>query len=393
MAAQELGGLQPSSENGQPQKEATSDPIQPTNLSQPIKISPPSQFDHSRPFMINGQMVYPVPAGFQPPQNSVPLPISVLGDPNLPHQVPTGNFHPPPFSMPFPMGGFANPYMMPPAPTSHFPMILPNGVLASDCALHMAPYTPQVAPGIVSLSELTKCQIQGFRNQVKHIDNQISSNQHLADVPFLHRQRSELMGFIEKMEAMLQIQLGQEGNRLSMAPLNGNHLVTNSTSTGSTSAETLVKVQSAQGENHKIGPEGYTSKTQLSPISSTEELKKKRSNAASEALATPVPLFVLNSQPLGKQTKTEEPKATNTSAESKPFSKSEPATKSRLTVAAAKAPPFQPRTYTTARRSGSEPASDVATQFSPEPRFPIYPTTNLITPYFGPYGERRDTTS
>ena len=391
MAAQKLGGLKPSSENGQPQKEATNDPLQPTTLSQPIKISPPSQFDHSRPFMFNGQMVYPVPAGFQPPPNSVPLPISVLGDPNLPHQVPTGNFHPPPFS--FPMGGFANPYMVPPAPAGHFPVMLTNGLPPLDGALHMAPYTPQVARGMVSLSELTKCQIQGFRNQIKHIDNQTSSNQHLADDPFLHRQRNELMGFIKKMEVMLQIQLGQEGNQLSMAHLNGNPSVTNSASTGSTSAETMVNVLSAQGENNKNGPDGYTLKTRLSPVSSTEELKKKGSNAVSEALATPARLSIPDSQPLGTQTKTERPKATNPSTESKPLSKSEPATKSRLTAAAAKAPPFQPRAYTMARRSESEPASDVATQSSPEPRFPIHPTTNLITPYFGGYGARRDTTS
>jgi hypothetical protein len=42
-----------------------------------IKLSPPGQFDLTKPFMYNGQLVYPVLPGFQPTNVSA-LPISML---------------------------------------------------------------------------------------------------------------------------------------------------------------------------------------------------------------------------------------------------------------------------------------------------------------------------
>ena len=380
MAAQNLsrlhGHIQTSSENDQPSKEATNDLLQSMNLQKPIKISPPSQFDHSRPFVFNGQVVYPVPVGFQPPLNSVPLPITVLGDPNLPHQVPTtGGFLPPSYPMPIPM-----PLMMPPGPVGHLPMTLPSGIPHVEAGLPMAPFMPQLAPGMVSLSELTRLQIHGFRNQVKHIDNQLANNQHLVDEPFLQRQRNELMVFIEKMEAMLQTQVGQEGTHASVVHLHGK-------SGENSSTETLTKQDISGGaERNKVN-------LSRSSIASNEELKKKSPTTAPQAIAQPIPLFVPTSQQSQIQTKSEGFQVTKTSVDSKPSTRSEPATKSRLTVAAAKAPPFQPRAHTMAHRSESDPLSDFSTKALNDSVTLPNTLSDLGTPQYGPSRNRRTTKS
>lgn len=81
---------------------------------EPVKISHPSQFDQTKPFMYNGHLVYPVPPGFQPPANSQPLPISHLGNPNL---LPQGH----------PAG---NAFGLIPAGQHHPAVMLPNGALS-----------------------------------------------------------------------------------------------------------------------------------------------------------------------------------------------------------------------------------------------------------------------
>jgi hypothetical protein len=376
MTAQNLNGLdgqiQSSSENLQPSKEVTTDGLQPANLQQPIKISPPSQFDHSRPFVFNGQMVYPVPAGFQPPPNSVPLPITVLGDPNLQHQIPPmGNFLPQPYPMPIPM-----PLIMPPA--GHLPMMLPNGGAHLEGGFPMAPYMPQPMPGLVSLSELTKVQIQGIRNQIKHIDNQLVNNKHQVDEVFLQRQRSELLVFIEKMEDMLHTQLGQETNHAFVAVLNDQ--TRQNISSSHDSAETPRKVDDS-------GDGGVSNSSLVhSSATSNEELKNKASGALSQDLAPPVPLFVPASQHHAARTRSEGIQAAKAS-ESKPSTKSEPVTKSRLTVAAAMAPPFQPRAHTMAQLSESESAGDIARQASKDSVTSSNPI--LSTPQYGALRDRR----
>ena len=357
--AQNSGGLPghvlSSSENSLPAKETTNDPLQPMNLQQPIKVSPPSQFDHSRPFMFNGQVVYPAPAGFQPP-HSMPFPVTVLGDPNMPHQG-QGSFLPRPYPMPFPV-----PFMIPPGPVGHLPMMLPNNLQHLEGGVPMAPYMPQPAPTMLSLSELTKFQIQGFRNQLKHIDDQLANNRHMVDAPFLQHQRNELMAFVEKMEAMLQTQLSQEGGRSSGAFLNDKPEKENAASNSGNGSEIFAKGQNSRG------PELSKPTTSQSSATSNGELKKTGSVQLTQ-VTTPVAfLHVPTSEQSATQTKSENikdiPASTDPSVDLKPLIRSEPATKSRLTVAAAKAPPFQPRAHTLAQRSGSDLVSDSATPTS-----------------------------
>jgi hypothetical protein len=261
-----------------------------------------------------------------------------------------------------------------------------------DGGFPLAPYMPQPAPEMVSLSELTKFQIQGFRNQIKHIDSQIANNQHLVNNALLQHQRNDLMTFIEKMEAMLQTQLGQEGNHLSVPHLTGKNGATNSATTGISSTENLTNAHPAEGDKYHNGFEHNKLNMLLSPVASKEEIKKG-STATSPMVVPPIPLFVPNSQPLSIQPRTEELQAEKTAPDSKPIAKSEPGIKSRLTAAAAKAPSFQPRAHTLARRSESEPASDAPTQASTESVSLSVRTQGLMTPYHGTPVSRREVTS
>jgi hypothetical protein len=378
MAGQALSSdLETSPENSQPPKEAANGPMQPINLQQPIKISPPSQFDHSRPFVFNGQLVYPVPAGFQPPPNSVPLPITVLGDPNLPHQVSTtGGFLPPPYPMPIPM-----PLMVPPGSVGHLPLMFPNGVHHVEGGLPLARYIPQFAQGLIPLSELLKSQIQGLRNQVKHIDDQLANNRHQVDEYFLQRQRGELIVFIEKIEAMLHAQVSQEANHASVPHLNGSAGENTTTSTGGSSTKSLTKANiSGATESNKLN-------LSRSSITSNEGLKKN-STTYPQAMTPPVPLFVPTPQQPAKQIKSETVQVTKTTFDSKPSIRSEPPTKSRLTVAAAKAPPFQPRARAIADYSELGPVSDITIQALNNVVTLSNPLLSLRTPGFGPLGNR-----
>ncbi len=369
------GQIKASLENDQPAKSATHS-LQPTNCQQPIKISPPSQFDHSRPFVYNGQVVYPVPAGFQPPANAIPVPVTILGDPNLQHQVPTtGNFMAPPYGMPAAM-----PLMMPPSPLGQIPVMLPNGGLHFEGGVPMAPYVPQCMPGLVPLSELTKSQLHGLRNQVKHIDNQLANNKHQVDEVFLQRQRSELMIFVNKMEAMLHVQLGQEANQTSLTLLDGKA----ETHISHSVAETLRKFGITGGS------ESNKSNLTHSPASFNEEPSKKVSKTHSQEKALPVPLFVPVSQRPVTHTQSEDTQPAISSVESVQSTRSEPVIKSRLTVAAAKAPPFQPRAHIMAHFSDLEKGKNVARQTSSEhsafPNVTSFPVQG--TPQYDALGNR-----
>jgi hypothetical protein len=75
----------PSSETVPTHKEGVRGSLRSGNIPQPIKISPPSQFDYTKPFRLNGQTVYPLPQSFQPPPNTLPLHITMLGTPNFMH--------------------------------------------------------------------------------------------------------------------------------------------------------------------------------------------------------------------------------------------------------------------------------------------------------------------
>lgn len=189
--------------------ETASNPVPFAALPQPIKISPPSQFDQSKPFIFNGQVVYPVPQGFQPPLGAIPMCLPMLGNPGFlpqPHLAnPTGLV---PVQFPTPLAPVGNPIMF--SGNQQMPMMLPNFGSAEGTA-PMGPFHPMqhaIAPFAV---EFTKAQIQFLHTQVKFCDHQLANNKHQIDETMVQSQRAMLLSQIHNLETMLDVQLSQAG--------------------------------------------------------------------------------------------------------------------------------------------------------------------------------------
>lgn len=169
-----------------------------------VKISPPTQFDQTKPFMYNGHLVYPAPPGFQPPTGSFPLPMSMIGNPNyLPHspQLPTG-FVPAPY--PLAMGNMQPQFLF--APNQHPMMPVPNDVQSAENVAF--PSLPPM-PGVVAPSEFLKSQIQVLHNHLKLIEHHMINDRNQIDEHLVALQRSNLISQINNAEALLQMHLEQ----------------------------------------------------------------------------------------------------------------------------------------------------------------------------------------
>jgi hypothetical protein len=377
MAAQNLGVLsgndQNSSQNSHPPALNGESGAGPSSPAQPIKISPPSQFDHSKPFMFNGHVVYPVPPGHQPPPHALPFPFGMIGNPNLAH----GTLAPPPGGLylpqlPMPMGHPPSSLMVPPLgqppalpiPNSTQSPLLENAPLP-------APYLP--IPGIVSVSELTKLQIQGFRNHLKFLDNQIANNKHQIDENYMENQRSEVTATIAKMEAMLEIQLAHE-RKQNIGPFFN--------STMEPAFDSQPAKNSASGDIRQMGEKSS---------GVTSSVLAKDGSVVGKTSPPPLDKTVAQSSTV-QTTKAEGVPDIDGTSESKPSNRPGPVTKSRLTAAAAMSPPFQPRTQAmVAANSFARPAPNSAANRAPldsqtytEGRItdwshPTYPTTTTGT--------------
>ncbi len=265
---------------------------QPVALPQPIKISPPSQFDQSKPFVYNGQLVYPVPQGFQPPASAIsalPMAVPMLGNPGFLPQPqlsnPTGFL---PAQFPAPLTPISNPFMFPAG--QQLPVMMPNFMQPENKAT-MLPCLPM--RGMALPAEVLATHLQFLRNQVKICDHQLANNKHQIDEVMMQNQRTVMISQIGNLEMMLNVQTVQGG-------LSSNGVSTDYKSYGlGTSAGQTVEIPS---------------QTSLGFIE----------------------------KPFADHT------AKNTSMESTKADtslslKTEPVTKSRLSLTAALAPPFQPR--------------------------------------------------
>jgi hypothetical protein len=320
MATQSLGTFAGNDNAPVTNGESTCGTLHPANLLQPIKISPPSLFDHSKPFVLNGNLICPVPPGYQPPSFSPPFPFTMIGNPNLSHSFPppAGYFIPQP---PITTGHTSNSAMTPllDQPSA---LLIPNLAQPLDGLPAFDPHFP--LPGHLSVAELTKVQIEGFHNHLKFINNQIANNKHQIDEKYMENQRIEVMAIIEKMEAMLKIQLAHEAKPDINICLNG------IMEPGFDSQ--LVK-NHVNGDARQM-PEKYSG-TAASALS-----KEEPSTSYGSIVLQDAPV----AQPSTKVLRSEGVQGTEEASDTQTSNRSEPASKSRLTAAAAMAPPFQPRT-------------------------------------------------
>ncbi|KAG9245542.1 hypothetical protein BJ878DRAFT_574796 [Calycina marina] len=309
-----------------------------TQGARPIKISPPDQFDHTKPFMYNGQLVYPLPHGMQPPLPALAMPYSMIGNPSFvpPHLAGLQAVHPTQF--PFQMTPLGQIHQLQAGHNGAGVGLFP-GAMPLETVPHLPPFIP--GPGIPAVSELTKHQMQIYRNHLKFIENQLANNKHQIDEAHMDHQRREVLATIDKMESMLTVQLAHEYN--------------------------------ASGKGYLNGPVHSNSSRQASSARSRDE----RSSATESSTQDVTPMFAkppkiavhmtAATDKYNEKGKFGEPKPNG--VENLPVikvSQSETGVKSRLTAAAAKAPPFQPRAQTfvaTGQLDGfrSDMKSDVAT--------------------------------
>lgn len=284
---------------------------------QPIKISPPSQFDQTKPFMYNGQLVYPVPQGCQPPANAMPVPITMLGNPNFMQ----GQAGAPPGFFPQPL----------PVPMAHMPMpnvqfMFPSAHQFQMQAPQPLAYPPQFMghPNMMSVSELTKNQLNDLNHLLKNIDHQLNNNKHQIDEGHMLRQRAHVELQIDTMQSILRGQLSNEMN--VHAGARGESSSENSEQNPSTPAQNQVVLASASRAHQ---PAAMVSSIKTTNIESPN--KPKIQTAAKSTV---------------------------------PVSRAASNSISRLSAAAAMAPPFQPRSV---QQPNTLPTSPEGKSYHPKP--------------------------
>ncbi|KAH7346504.1 hypothetical protein BKA65DRAFT_278292 [Rhexocercosporidium sp. MPI-PUGE-AT-0058] len=231
--------------------------------SQQIKISPPTQFDQTKPFTYNGQVVYPVPYGSQPPPNAIPVPMGMLGNPNFFPQIP----HQPAGLMPsaVPIQFAASPNPMPfGAAQQSSSLGMPSGVQGSENLMSFMPM-----PGLIAPSDYMKSQIQVLQAHLHHVGTLLASDNHRVDKALLEQQRTGLLAQIDHMEDLLQVHLRREGHVTDTSrrgdKSGGSFGEHNSARSSSESFQGIVVTKSsAKGDSDVVTRSELSSKSKLS---------------------------------------------------------------------------------------------------------------------------------
>ncbi|KAK5997286.1 hypothetical protein PT974_02641 [Cladobotryum mycophilum] len=156
----------------------------------PVLLSPPDQFDPSRPFLLNGQWLWP------------PIyPYGMPGTPGIPHPPMMGHaIAPHRFGM--------NPMMFahPPRPVQSEQPQPPNiTVSAPNVPNHMAPARPPISS--IRPSEITRRQMEMLRGSLRYYEDQLQYNKHQIDEKETERRaqivRQQIRHFRRNMEVQL----------------------------------------------------------------------------------------------------------------------------------------------------------------------------------------------
>ncbi|EPE25631.1 hypothetical protein GLAREA_01543 [Glarea lozoyensis ATCC 20868] len=330
-----FGGYDQHSANQSQTAKTASDPASSaentSTLPQQIKISHPSQFDTTMPFKINGKYVYPVP----PPCNPQPLSMTMLGNPNFIPQAATSLFAPPsPF--PMPMANMPNPLLFPGQAHS-----MPIPTTSSEQMPSMFPFMPPLmSMPLPSASDWIKAQINSLRSHISMIDNQVASQQ--FDPNFLQLQRSMLLAQIKHLESQLEAQVAIEQSAKEVVQQEIQSNATKHTATFEEDTR-FPEIHNRQNSANRV--------SQLS-------IRAPSDRGLDQTIQKDV----------GQQNDPVPHRASITRSDS--------TNKSRLSAAAAMAPPFQPRSqFNTAATSQSEQSMAVVRTLPTSPLEEMAPET------------------
>ncbi|KJZ80182.1 hypothetical protein HIM_00032 [Hirsutella minnesotensis 3608] len=264
------------------------------SASQSVRVSPPEQFDHNRPFFYNGQWMMPPGAAMFP-----------FGMPPVP-------------GFPFHMGGQA---VMPPKfgmhPMMHLQPMKSDPSMHSHAApnttvpAHAAPSTPPVSS--IRQSEITKRQLENLRGHLRYLEDQLQYNKHQIDEKMIEQQIQVIRHQISLFEKNLEMQLSMEQGQITKTENHGEANSSISSRMSSASNDTKQSQSARAAAN-------YQESLSQDPESKTWESPSHLPAGSSTAKTLPLKSALKKSRSI--------------EATKKPFT---------IPVSAALAPPFQPR--------------------------------------------------
>jgi len=171
-----------------------------------IKLSQPEQFDNSKPFVYNGQWMFPAPSHFAPPMGTPFMPGPMIGPPHMmgppihmPQQMaPHPNLGPPMMAP----GSFPTPFLSHPGIAGGMTAPEPNNKPAD------APAAPPISS--IKPSDITTKQIASFRTSLKYHEDQLQYNRHQIDEKFMENKVKSIREHIQNFEVLLRSQLEHE---------------------------------------------------------------------------------------------------------------------------------------------------------------------------------------
>lgn len=221
-----------------------------------IKLSPPENFDHTKPFMYNGQQwmfpmfpsPYPGYMGMPPPGFAGP---QIPGAPMM---------MPPHMAMPQMIGSMG-----------HMGLQTPQGTMAPPPAASRQP-TPQPPskPPISSIrpSQITRKQIDGLRANLKYHEDQLQFNKHQIDEKDMETKIQLLQNDIKRFEQVFKAQVEYEEKHYPKSK----KVKEDVSSSGRSSAAPSTKTSQSQSEESK-----ESKATTATAISQFKLKKKERS--------------------------------------------------------------------------------------------------------------------
>lgn len=221
-----------------------------------VKLSPPEQFDHSKPFMYNGQQwMFPMFPSPYPGYMGMPSP----GYPGPPVQ--SG-----PMMMPQPMA--MPPMMGPTGPMgAQAPPGAPVPVASAPASVRHSTPQPPSKPPISSIrpSQITRKQINGLRSNLKYHEDQLQYNKHQIDEKDMENKIEMLLADIERFERVFKAQDEYEEKHYPKS----DKVKEDASSSGGRSSAPSTKTSQSQSEESK------ESKATVTTNNSRPSLRKK----------------------------------------------------------------------------------------------------------------------
>lgn len=199
-----------------------------------VKLSPPENFDHSKPFMFNGQQ-WMFPMFPSPYPGFVGMPTQAFSGPHVPG---TPVMLPPHMSMPQMMG-----------PMGHMGAQVSQGSMAPPAASRQPTPQPPSKPPISSIrpSQITRKQIDGLRANLKYHEDQLQFNKHQIDEKDMENKIQLLQNDIERFERVFKAQAEYEEKHYPKSDRSKEDVLLS----GRSSAAPSTKTSQSQSEESK----------------------------------------------------------------------------------------------------------------------------------------------